>query len=190
MTLNANNQVTITEVIGHRTHHSCKPVINRTTGEIYASATDGAETLEVTLDAVSQCCRANANRTKNPRRVKGNVLEYLHGGNGNVDSMAAEIRKLRAENEQLKADAAIGRAIREEQEAKQKAEEARLKEIDDAREAVAKATNKLARRENMMIRKENDYMHAISRYTEAENELHAAELKLLELEGKIKTKEI
>lgn len=46
MTINVNNGVTINEVLGKRTRHNCKPIINKTTGEIYASMLDAAEALE------------------------------------------------------------------------------------------------------------------------------------------------
>lgn len=162
MTLNVNNNVTINEALGYRAHHSCKPVINRTTGDIYASATDAAEALGVSVHSVSVACLGGS------KSCKGNRLEYLDKTSGNVDSLTAEIRMLRAENEQLKADAEIGRVIREEQEKKRKAEEER-------NSTIAKLEAKLERRKRIVERIDNEYQNAVRRMMETEKEL--AELK-------------
>lgn len=162
MTLNVNNNVTINETLGHHTHHCCKPVINRTTGDIYASATDAAEMLGVDIRSVSLACLGKV------KSCKGNRLEYLDRTSGNVSSLAAEIRRLYAENEQLKADAKIGRAIREKQEAKRKAEEER-------NAAIAKLEAKLERRKRIVERVDAEYQNAVRRMMETEKEL--AELK-------------
>lgn len=173
MTLNVNNKISLNEVLGHHTHHACKPVINKTTGEIYASATDAAEILGVTTTIVSNACLGVV------KSCKGYKLEYLDKTSGNVDSLTAEIRKLRAENERLKADAEIGKAIREEKERKAHAVEA-------AKLALKNATEKFERRKSLVARKEAEYQMALSRYATAEKEMHEAELALLAAEGKIK----
>lgn len=174
MTLNVNNNVTINGTLGHHTHHLCKPVINRTTGDIYASATDAAEALGVCIHAVSDTCLGKV------KSCKGNKLEYLDKTSGNVDSLTAEIRKLRAEVKQLKADAEVGRAIREEKEKQTRA-------IEAAKFTLEKANEKLERRKSIVERKEAEYQKAIERYSAAEKEVHEAELALLAAEGKIKT---
>ena len=174
MTLNVNNNVIINGTLGHHTHHLCKPVINRTTGDVYASATDAAKALGVRINVVSDTCHG---KTKS---CKGNKLEYLDKTSGNVDSLTAEIRMLRAENERLKADAEIGRAIREEK-------EKRTKVIKDARSALEKANEKLERRKRIVERIDAEYQNAVRRMMEAEKEVHEAELVLLAAEGKIKT---
>ncbi len=183
MTINVNEQVVITEALGHRTHKSCKPVINRTTGDIYASATDAAEILEVTIDAISACCRANAKNPDKPSKVKGNVLEYLSKTSGNTTSLAREVRMLRAQIESMKEDAAVGRALREAAEAERKAEEKRLAEIDNAELAVIKAREKVERRDRMVERRKADLDAAVKRYNEAICELAEAEQKLFDLKG-------
>ena len=178
MTINVNNSTIITEAIGNRTHHSCKPVINRTTGEVYASATDAAEQLGATIDAVSMCCRGKL------KSCKGNRLEYLNKTSGNVDSLTKEIQKLRAKIESMEEDAAVGRAIREAEEAKQKAEEKRLAEIDNAKLAVIKAREKVERRDRMVERRKADWVAAVERHNEAARELAEKERKLFDLEGR------
>ena len=173
MTLNVNNNVSLNTVLGHHTHHACKPVINKTTGDIYASAADAAEILGVNPVVISNACLGIA------KTCKGNRLEYLDKTSGNVNSLTEEIRKLRAENERLKADAEIGKAIREEKEKK-------IKAIEAAKLALENATAKFERRKNLVARKEAEYQMALSRYTAAETEMHEAELALLTAEGKIK----
>lgn len=173
MTIKINNDAIMTDVFGRHTFPNCKPVINKTTGEIYASALDAAEALNVHHTAVSHACRGTM------KTCKGFRLEYLDKTSGNVDSLASEIRRLRAENERLKADASIGRAIREAQEAQQK-------EVDNAQLVLEKAKAKFERCEAMVIRKETEYQNAIDRYSAAETELHEAELNLLKAKGEIK----
>lgn len=106
MTLNVNNNVVINEALGHRTHHSCKPVINKTNGDFYVSATDAAEALGVSVHSVSVACLGRS------KSCKGNRLEYLDHTSGNVNSLLAEVRRLYAENERLRKDAKIGRYLR------------------------------------------------------------------------------
>ncbi len=179
MTLNVNNKVELNGAIGECTSKLRKPVICIETGEVFASCKDAAQTMEVHWTHMSACCLGKV------RSVKGKHFCYVSKTSENLDVLTTFIRTQNARMAQLEADAAIGRAIREEQEAKQKAEEQRLKTIEDAKQAVAKANETLERRKRMMERKENDYMVAISRYTKAEKELHEAELYLLKLEGKV-----
>ena len=47
MNININNSVSLQNVLGTHVHHLCKPVINLTTGEVYASALDAANILNV-----------------------------------------------------------------------------------------------------------------------------------------------
>lgn len=162
MTINVNNSSTITEVLGNRTHHSCKPVINKTTGEVYASATDAAEALGITVKYVSMCCHGKLNS------CKGNRLSYLSHTSENVDELTAQIRILNAKIAELEEDAAVGRAIREEQEAARKADEER-------QNAIAKAEAKLERRRRIVAAAEEKYMLAVQRFSDAEREL--ADLK-------------
>lgn len=183
MTLNVNNPATINGTLGNRTHHCCKPVICIDTGEVFASATDAAEAMGVTPWAMSSCC------TGKVRTVKGKHFCYVSKTSENLDVLTAFIRAQNAKMAELEADAAIGRVMREEQEAARKAEETRLKAIEDAKLALEKANNKLARRQRMVERKEEEYQHAIDRYTEAEKEVREAELCLLKLEGKVKETE-
>ena len=183
MTLNVNNPAAINETLGNRTHHSCKPVICIDTGEVFASVTDAAEAIGVSVFAVSSCC------TGKTRPVKGKHFCHVSKTSENLDVLTAVIRAQNAKMAELEADAAIGRVIREEQEAKRKAEEAHLKAIDDAKADLIKAKNKFERRARMVERKENEYQHAIDRYTEAEREVHEAELKLMQLEGITKTED-
>lgn len=173
MTINVNNGVTINEVLGYRTYSLCKPVVNKTTGEIYASVLDAADMLGCTHSLVSQACRGRV------KTCKGYRLEYVDNTSGNVDSLTSEIRKLRAENERLKADAEIGRAIRKEQEKQSKA-------IESAMIAVDKAITKFERCKATVERKEAEYQDALSLYSAAEAEMHEAELNLLRAKGEIK----
>jgi hypothetical protein len=183
MTINFNDRVTLTEANGTRTNKNCKQVICLDDGRVFASCLDAAEAMEVDQSAMSACCLGKI------RSVKGKHFCYASHSSENLDMLTAQIRFMSEKMAEMEADAAIGRVMREEQEAKRKSEEAHLKAIDDARENIVKANNKLERRKRMMERKEADYMMAIGRYTEAEKELHEAELKLLELEGKVKPEE-
>lgn len=183
MTINVNNEVKINEALGNRTHHSCKPVICIETGEVFASATDAAEAIGVTSWAMSSCC------TGRVRTCKGKHYCYVSKTSENLDVLTQFIRAQNERMAQLEADAAIGRVIREEQEAKQRAEETRLKTIEDARAAYEKAKAKFERRARMLEREDEKYQQLVSRYMEAEKEMHEAELKLLELEGVVKTTE-
>ncbi len=173
MTINVNNGVTINEVLGQHTHPNCKPVINKTTGEIYASVLDVANALGCNPATVSLAC---CGRT---RTCKGYRLEYVDKTSGNIGSLTSEIRKLRAENERLRADAKIGRAIRE-------AQEAQRKEMDNAQLLLEKAKVKFERCKATVERKETEYQNAISCYSTAEKEVHEAELNLLKAKGEIK----
>lgn len=174
MTINVNNGATINEVLGYRTDPRCKLVINKTSGLVYASTLDAADALGCTNSMISAACRGLI------RTCKGNRLEYVDKTSGNVDSLTSEIRRLLAENERLNADAAIGRAIREEREVKQK-------QVDNARLVLEKANAKFERCKATVERKEAEYYAAIDRYSAAEKEMHEAELRLLTAEGKAKT---
>lgn len=176
MTINFNNQVVLTEVLGHRTHHSCKQVVNKTTGEVYASATDAAEALSSTVGNVSQCCLGVI------KTVKGNELEYIDHTSGNVNSLAKanrakhdRIAKLEARIAELEADAAVGRAIREANEAKAKAKE-------NAQTAYDKATAKVERRQRMYDRKFAELQEIDVKLTEAKEEQHEAWEVLMKFE--------
>ena len=106
MNININNPVSIQNVLGTHTHYLCKPVINITTGEVYASALDAAKILNVAASTVSYAC------TGKLRVCKGYELQYIDYASGNINVLLAEIRKLYAENEQLRKDAKIGRYLR------------------------------------------------------------------------------
>lgn len=174
-----NKETILEEAIGTRTHHSCKPVINRTTGEMYASATDAAEALGVSVYTVSGCCTGKA------KTCKGNKLEYVDHVSGNVNSLTAEIRILKAKLAEMEEDAAVGRAIREEKEAIRKAEEKRLNDIEETKQALIKADEKIARRTRIVENAEAQYQLAVSRLMKAENEKKELTMQLLKLEGKL-----
>ena len=106
MNININNPVSIQNVLGTHTHYLCKPVINITTGEVYASALDAAKILNVAASTVSYAC------TGRLRVCKGYELRYIDHASGNINVLLAEIRKLYAENEQLRKDAKIGHYLR------------------------------------------------------------------------------
>lgn len=180
MTINVNNASTLTNVEGARTHHCCKPVINKTTGVVYASALDAAEALGCHPVTVSECCRGKLHS------CKGNKLEYVKHTSENVDSLTAEIRALHAKIAAMEADAAVGRAVREEQEAKQRAEEERLNTIALLKENIAAETKKKTKRQAIVERIEAELQKAVSRLMTTENKIHEAEMQLLELEGKVK----
>ena len=167
MTININNGASLNNVLGHRTHHACKPVINKTTGDIYASATDAAEAIGASLDAVSLCCRGKL------KTCKGNELEYVRHASENVDSMSSTIRKKNAEIEKLhkrisemEKDAAVGRAIRE-------AEEAAKKKAEAREQAIKNATKKVERRRQMHQNSVERVQLCWGRLQDAERELEA-----------------
>ena len=180
MTINVNGQSIITDTIGTRTHHCCKPVINKTTGDVYASAIDAAETLGCSVELVSSCCRGKL------KTCKGYKLEYVKHASENVDSLTAQIRALNAKIAELEADAAIGRAIRKLEEEARKAEEERLNEIAATELAIEKEKKRLAHREEIIKRKEEEYYEAISRRDATETKIHELEMHLLQLKGDVK----
>lgn len=178
MTINFNNQVVLTEVLGHRTHHSCKQVVNKTTGKVYASATDAAEALGSNVGNVSQCCLGII------KTVKGNELEYLDHTSGNINSLAKVIRakqdritELEAQIAKLEADAAVGRTIREAKEAEAKAKET-------ARTTYDKAVARYERRKKMVERKDAELQALVARLMAAETEMNEAWEILMKFEGK------
>lgn len=177
MTINVNKESTLTNVEGTRTHHSCKPVINRTTGIVYASATDAAEAFGGRVYQISACCLG-----KIPH-YKGNKFEYVKHASENVDSLTAEIRALHAKIAAMEADAAVGRAIREEREAKQKAEENRLQAIEDLKASIAKEKERVCRREQIVERKRAEQEEAVRRLVATENKIVELNMMLMQLES-------
>lgn len=141
-----NNQVAISNAIGHRTGGNCKVAINRTTGDVYKSGTDLSEKLDVTRGHLYKCCRE-----KTP--CKGNDVRFASHTSEDIEWMAERIRQLVQENESMKADAERGRAIREEEEAAIRAEEKRL-------EAIAKHEQKHARHKRLY----NEHMEKANAY--------------------------
>ena len=177
MTINVNKESTLTNVEGTRTHHSCKPVINRTTGVVYASAMDAAEALGCSHTAVSNCCIGRL------RSCKGNKLEYVKHTSENVDSLTAEIRALHAKIAEMEVDAAVGRAVRKEQEAKQRAEEERLNTIEHLKGNIAFEMERKTRRQAIVERMTEELQKAKNRLTATENKIAEMEAELLKLEG-------
>lgn len=177
MTINVNGESIIKNAIGTRTSKLCKPVINKTTGEVYASALDAAEALGVFRTAISAVCRGKI------KTCKGYKLEYVKHASENVDSLTAQIRALNAKIAEMEADAAVGRAIREKEEAARKAEEDRLNEISTTEAALEKERKRLVHREEIIKRKDAELKEAIGRHTATENKIHELELKLLKLKG-------
>lgn len=179
MTINVNEKSVI-NAEGTRTHHSCKPVINRTTGVVYASATDAAEAIGGNIWGVSACCLGKTSH------YKGNKFEYVKHASENVDSLTAEIRALHAKIAEMEADAAVGRAIREEQEAKQRAEEERLNTIENLKASITKETERKLRRQRIIEQKEIELQEAVSRLMATENKIAEMEAELCKMEGMMK----
>lgn len=177
MTINLNNASTINNAIGNHGHWSCKPVLNLDTGEVYASATDAAEVLGVCYESVSKCCRGIY------KTAGGHRLSYAKHASENIDELTAALREMCEKMAQLEVDAAVGRAIREEQEAKQKAEEERKNAIEQAEMRVCKANERIERRARIIERKQEELRLALSRLAEAKNELTAAQEALSALNG-------
>lgn len=154
MTINLNNNVTIHNAIGEHDHWSSKPVICVETGEVFISATDAAKNADVYISQMSDCCNGRV------KTCKGKTYRYLSQTSGNVDVLVAQIRALNAKQAELEADAAVGRAIREEREAKQKREE-----------AIAKATAELEELREKEARAQERYQLAMAKRQNAEKEL-------------------
>lgn len=180
MTININGESTITNTIGTRTHWSCKPVINKTTGEVYASAIDASEALGCCAELVSACCRGKL------KTCKGYKLEYVKHASENVDSLTAQIRALNAKIAAMEADAAVGRAIREAEEAVRKAEEDRLNEIATTELSLEKERKRLVHREEIIKRKDAELQEAVARHMATEAKVHELEMYLLKLKGDVK----
>lgn len=180
MNININGNSILTNAIGTHTNKLCKPVINHTTGEVYASATDAAEALGVTIHSVSAVCRGILNS------CKGNKLTYVKHASENVDSLTAQIRALNAKIAEMEADAAVGRAIREKEEAARKAEEERLNIITAIEFALEKENRRLIHRGEIIQRKETELQEALGRYTATEDKIHELEARLLKLKGDMK----
>ena len=155
MTINLNNAVAIHNAIGEHDHWSSKPVICVDTGEVFISATDAAKSADVKLSTISSCCLGRI------KTCKGKVYRYLSNTSDNVDALVAQIRALNAKQAELESDAAVGRAIREEREAKQKREE-----------EIAQVTAELAELLEKEARAQERYQLAIARRQETERKLN------------------
>lgn len=179
MTINVNNKSTINNVEGTRTHHACKAVIDKDTGVVYASATDAAEALGVSIYPVSACCLGKQ------KSVKGHHLSYVKHASENIDELTAQIRTMQAKIAELEADAAVGRAIREEREAKQRAEEERLNTIAYLKESITFEMVRKERRQNIVERIAEELQKSQNRLRATENKISEMEYKLhkLEVEG-------
>lgn len=163
-----NQKVVITEVIGHHTGPNRKEVVNKTTGEIYASRLDAAKALETCVSNIYAHLRGDI------KTCKGYELESLDHTSGNTDSLAKANRKkydriaqLEARIAELETDAAIGRAIRE-------AKEAEVKAKANAKLNYDKATEKVERRQRMFDRKLADLQGIDIKLTEAKEEQRKA----------------
>lgn len=124
MTFNIQN-ASIINVEGHRTHKNCKAVYCITTGEVYASVTDAAEAIGVTLTAMSW---ALSGRSKS---CKGKRFCYINQIVEHLDEIATNSRsreaKVVAYNEMVEKQEKIRKA-----QAKVDKHDARISELQEA----------------------------------------------------------
>lgn len=162
MTINLNNKSVISNTVGNRTHHCCKPVICIETGEVYNSATDAAEVNGVSVLSMSNCCLGKT------RSCKGKHFAYVSRTSENIDALTARIRTMSAEQSELERKAALWDAYEAEQNAIRKAEAERQQALDKAKE-------KVERRQRVYARLMEQAEIARQRMNEAREELFALE---------------
>ena len=85
MTINIQNASTVKNVKGIHTTYNNKPVMNVTTGEIFASVTDAAHSIGSSIGTMS--CALHHNRP-----LKGNRYCYLARAMEHIDELASNIR--------------------------------------------------------------------------------------------------
>lgn len=169
MTINGSANMTMNDSLGHKVDKRCKKIWCVTEAKLYNSVMEFAEAHK--LNPYSVYCAINKKRTTcNGLKItyEEDVAKTQNIMADDISEKNAEIAKLKAEMEALKADAELGRKVRLEQEAARKAEEER-------QNAIAKAKAKLERRQRVHDRKANELMIAVARLEEAQHELEELE---------------
>ena len=153
--------------VGTHVNHCSKPVICIETGDVYASLTDAAHAIGVTLTNMS------CHLTGKSRSVKGKHFCYLSRATESLDAIVTRLR----ETSTMEEDARKWRAYQAEQEAIRKAEEKRIADERKAKEMheanIQKAINKIQRRHKMLERAKQQVNDIMNRIMEAEKEYEA-----------------
>lgn len=161
MTINGSTNMTMNDSLGHKVDKRCKKIWCVTEAKLYNSVTEFADVHKMPRQSVYDAIikkRTTCNGLK--ITYEEDVAKTQNIMADDISEKNAEIAKLKAEMEALKADAELGRKTRLEQEAARKAEENRIK-------AIKKADNKVELRQRTYDRKMEEAKHAYARLMEA-----------------------
>lgn len=126
MTINIQNASTV-NVTGYRNNKNCKAVYNITTGEIYASCSDAADAIGVTIATISQAVTGKIKKCNGMRLCYvSKIMEHLEE--------ITEQNRIRAERDRMNAERMTERD----------AENARLEVIRNARAKVTRHKARVA----------------------------------------------
>lgn len=193
-TIILTKEATLNNALGTHTNGNDKPVWCITTRKYFARGVDAAETYGLCKSGISNVCNGKqktcggmefcfvADRDQHLDKL----ITPINHTDEEYDSLTKELEALKKENEELKADASLGRAIKAELEKERKAKAELEAKKQKANERLAKASKKVATRQSIVARKGKEYEDAIALLTEAEREKGEIELEILKLEGKVK----
>lgn len=193
-TLVLSKEAILSNAIGTHTNGNTKPVWCITTKKYFTSLTDASEKTGINNGSISKACSGKyktagglkwcfvADRDKH----LDELATSSNHTNEEYDQMKKELEALKKENETLRVDASLGRAIKAELEKERKAKEALEFRKQKANKRLAKAEQKVINRQRLMERKGKEYEASIASLEEAKREKGAIELEILKLEGKVK----
>ena len=186
-----NDKATV-EAIGTLTGGHCKPVVCVTDIKYFTSVIDAAEFYGVHPVCISQACNG---KLKTARKKEFCFLKDLPM---HLDKIARQHNLMMERQQKLEADAAVGRAIREQQEAERKAEEERIraeeeakrkakeehdKAVERARRAFKKADDEFERRQRMVERAKAECKRLMDLMDEAEHNRNEACMNYMNMKG-------
>lgn len=167
MTINGSTNMTMNDSLGHKVDKRCKKIWCVTEAKLYNSVTEFADEHKINRGTVYDVINKKRNTCHGLKiSYEEDVAKTQTIMASDIDEKNAEIAKLKAEMEAMKADAELGRKTRMEQEAARKAEEDRIN-------AINKAKAKFERRQRMYSRKMDECKVCYERLMEAKQELEA-----------------
>ena len=159
--INITNEAEI-EAKGNGRHENCKPVLDMTTGEIYASRKDAASILGVHFATISNACKRNY-------LVKGHKLCSLNKTIESLGEIMAELHN--AKEKAAKYDAIMEEQYAAEREAeeKRKAAELHQRKIEKARADVERRRQVLQNHEQRVAESQRKLTQAMAALSYLEN---------------------
>lgn len=180
---------------GTHTHSTHKPVVCITDRKFFVSMTDASEFYSVGISSISKVCQHKYDYIKTASGNKkfcylSEVIEHFDelftGSTEEIEILKKEKEALQKRNAELEADAAVGRVIREKEEAARKAEEERLKEIENLQSMVESNKEKITNCDRIIERKDKELQDVVAHKMELETETNELEMKLQQLKGDVK----